>query len=113
MIEDKHVNVDALREEFLAKRVERRQAETLIREIEARGAIESSRRAQQGIDDWFRNRQHRSRVDAWQADKAASFAVESTHLGQEGQPNLQEPGPQRDINENKDGARELEEESSG
>jgi hypothetical protein len=26
---------------------------------------------------------------------------------------LQEPGPQRDINENKDGARELEEESSG
>jgi len=44
-----HARIDAmgeevagLRQEFLSKRVERRQAETLIQETEARNAIESS-----------------------------------------------------------------------
>lgn len=39
------------REEFLAKRVERRQAETLIRETDARTAVETARRTQQSMDE--------------------------------------------------------------
>ncbi|MGH9606712.1 MAG: hypothetical protein ACRD3N_13565 [Terracidiphilus sp.] len=45
-----------LREQFLAKRVERRQAETLIEEAEARDAVEAARRGQQVLDDWYLNR---------------------------------------------------------
>jgi hypothetical protein len=47
------------REEFLAKRVERRQAETLIEETEKQDAIEAGRRGQQSLDDWYSARQHR------------------------------------------------------
>jgi flagellar biosynthesis chaperone FliJ len=50
--------VETLRRAFLAKRIECRQAETLIRETEARDAIVAGRRAQQGLDDWYLNRQH-------------------------------------------------------
>lgn len=45
--------VAGLRQEFLLRRVERRQAETLIQETEARDSIESSRRSQQTLDDWY------------------------------------------------------------
>jgi hypothetical protein len=48
--------VDARRQEFLDKRVECRQAETLIREAEARDALVLGRRTQQGLDDWYLNR---------------------------------------------------------
>jgi hypothetical protein len=41
---------------FLAKRVERRQAETLIHEIEAQDAVIAGRRSQQALDDWYLNR---------------------------------------------------------
>lgn len=50
----------ALREDYLAKRVERRQAETLVREAEAAEAAEAARRSQQSLDDWYLNRLHRS-----------------------------------------------------
>jgi hypothetical protein len=50
--------VGALRQEFLSKRVDRRQAETLIREAEAKEAIEAGRRGQQSLDDWHLNRLH-------------------------------------------------------
>jgi hypothetical protein len=50
------LEVAALRQEFLLKRVERRQAETLIGETEARDAVSAGRRAQQQIDDWYRSR---------------------------------------------------------
>lgn len=53
------VEVEARREEFLAKRVERRQAETLVEETEAREARESERRGQQALDDWYLNRRRR------------------------------------------------------
>jgi hypothetical protein len=43
----------ARREEFLRKRVERRQAETLVRAAEAREAREAVQREQQTLDDWF------------------------------------------------------------
>lgn len=49
------------REAFLAKRVERRQAETLIEEATARGATEAVRRAQQSVDEWFLDRARRSK----------------------------------------------------
>jgi hypothetical protein len=58
-IADAESDVSTLRQEFLAKRVERRQAETLIEEIENRDAIEASRRAQQSLDDWYGNGLHR------------------------------------------------------
>jgi hypothetical protein len=58
-IADAQLDVAALREEFLSRRVERRQAETLIKETEARDAVEAGRRSQQDMDDWFGNRLHR------------------------------------------------------
>jgi hypothetical protein len=48
--------VAGLRKEFLLRRVERRQAETLIQETEAREAVESDRRSQQALDDWYGSR---------------------------------------------------------
>ncbi len=47
-----------LRQTFLEKRVERRQAETLLSESEARSAIESNRRSQRALDDWHGSRKH-------------------------------------------------------
>ena len=48
------------RQTYLDKRVERRQAETLIRETEARDAMEAGRRGQRTLDDWFLSRKHRA-----------------------------------------------------
>jgi hypothetical protein len=59
-------DVAALRERFLSKRIERRQAEALVHETEARDAIEAGRRSQQGLDDWYRNRLHRMRAEGRQ-----------------------------------------------
>ena len=57
-ISDAELEVAALRQAFLAKRVERRQAETLIQETEARDAVVAGRRGQQALDDWYLNRLH-------------------------------------------------------
>jgi hypothetical protein len=51
--------VMARRGEFLLKRVERRQAETLIEEAAAREAVEADRRSQQALDNWYGSRQYR------------------------------------------------------
>lgn len=56
LIEEAESEIDARRRTFLAKRVECRQAETLIREAEARDALILGRRTQQGLDDWYLNR---------------------------------------------------------
>jgi hypothetical protein len=48
--------VAGLRQDFLLRRVERRQAETLIQENEAREVVESGRRSQQALDDWYGSR---------------------------------------------------------
>jgi hypothetical protein len=48
--------IAARRQEYLSKRVERRQAETLISETEQRDAIDAGRRSQQALDDWYGNR---------------------------------------------------------
>lgn len=65
-------NVTQLREEYLAKRVERRQAETLIEEAKARDALDAGRRSQQALDDWFLNRLHRERLKASRGGPADS-----------------------------------------
>jgi hypothetical protein len=69
-VADAEQEAASLREEYLASRVERRQAETLIQEAEARDALDAERRAQQGLDDWFRNRLHRRASEAKQANTA-------------------------------------------
>ncbi len=57
-IVDAELDVTALRAEFISKRVERRQAETLIQESDARDAVEAGRRNQQELDDWYGSRLH-------------------------------------------------------
>lgn len=52
-IAEKAIECVELREEFLAKRTERLQTETLIDEAEARDAVESERRDQRAVDEWF------------------------------------------------------------
>jgi len=50
--------VSDLRDEFLLRRVERRQAQTLIDETEERDRVEAARRGQQALDDWYGSRLH-------------------------------------------------------
>ena len=71
-VADAELDVAALRQEFLDRRVERRQVETLIRETEARDAIEAGRHSQQALDDWYGNRLHREVVEAEPARLATS-----------------------------------------
>ncbi len=52
------LNTAGLQQEFLGKRVERRQAETLLQAAEARHAVEASRRGQRSLDDWYLNQLH-------------------------------------------------------
>jgi flagellar biosynthesis chaperone FliJ len=77
--------VAGLREDFLARRVERRQAETLIEEGEARDALDADRRSQQALDDWFRNRRHTADAQARPAEPVNScqpeFPMTSTPEG--------------------------------
>jgi hypothetical protein len=83
----KEEDVAALRREFLAKRVERRQAETLIQETEAEEAIAAGRRGQQALDDWYGSRLYREAAEAdpavAAAAKSASQAAFAPYTGQE------------------------------
>ena len=63
-IADAEQDVISLREDYLEKRVERRQAETLIEEATARDTLDADRSSQQALDDWFGNRRHGEDVDA-------------------------------------------------
>jgi hypothetical protein len=81
-IDAKQEDVTARRQEFLAKRVERRQAETLIEETEAREAIESDRRGQQSLDDWYSSRLYRGGAHlAPSKPSSAESAAEASDLG--------------------------------
>ena len=76
-IVDAEQDVAELRDQYLEKRVERRQAETLIEEAEARDALATERKSQQGLDDWYGNRVHaaeRQRRKARPADCGVSLA---------------------------------------
>jgi flagellar export protein FliJ len=66
-IEELEQDVAEWRQAYLAKRVERRQAETLILETEARDTVEAGRRGQRTLDDWFLSRLHRTEIVAAQA----------------------------------------------
>lgn len=54
-VESQQEEVNERRQAFLTKRIERRQAETLIEEASAREALEANRKAQQELDSWFGN----------------------------------------------------------
>jgi hypothetical protein len=73
-ISDAEEEVANLREDYLARRVERRQAETLIVEAEARDALDADRKSQQALDDWFRNRLHRAGLEA-QLERTGASAI--------------------------------------
>jgi flagellar export protein FliJ len=53
------LRVNAARDEYLAKRVERRQVETVIQEAEDAQDAEAARRNQQTVDEWFSARRQR------------------------------------------------------
>jgi hypothetical protein len=76
-------DVAALRQEFLNKRVERRQAETLIQESEAREAVETGRRGQQALDEWYGSRLYREGVDPKPRMSTATEFVSSTSAASE------------------------------
>lgn len=57
-IAEANEEIAALRDALLRKRVERRQSETLVEGVRARHAVETLRREQHSLDDWFRNRRH-------------------------------------------------------
>lgn len=48
--------ISELRDAFLAKRIERRQAESLLESQTAQQTLELSRRSQTALDDWHRSR---------------------------------------------------------
>ncbi len=77
-IADADEEVASQREDYLASRVERRQAETLIQEAEARDALDADRKSQQALDDWFRNRLHRAELESQQARAGASAISDAT-----------------------------------
>ena len=68
------VEVAGRRQEFLLKRVERRQAETLIAETEAQDAIEDGRRGQQSLDDWYSSRLYRVGISE-ESDAEPAFST--------------------------------------
>jgi hypothetical protein len=81
MLTDAQQEVGGLRAEFLAQRVERRQAETLIEEAEARDALDGERRSQQGLDDWFRNRLHGKTQQSAREERGASETEQKDRSG--------------------------------
>lgn len=50
-----------LRAEFLAKRIQRRQVETLLDAARAQKLMESNRKSQLALDEWFRSRRPEKR----------------------------------------------------
>jgi hypothetical protein len=57
-IDAKKQEVNTLRKEYLDKRVERRQTESLLVSIAAQETKEEERRSQQKLDDWYAARHH-------------------------------------------------------
>jgi len=53
---DAQQSVVLRREEFLARRIERRQAEALVKNAEAADAVAAGRAGQRALDDWYLNR---------------------------------------------------------
>ena len=83
-IADAQDQASVLREEFLAKRVERRQAGTMIHEAEARDAVEAGRRGQQALDEWHLHRLHRVQGRTRLSNAANPLTGEEGNEGEEG-----------------------------
>jgi flagellar biosynthesis chaperone FliJ len=52
-IADAEAVAGSQRKKFLGKRVERRQTETVVKKAEVEETLESERRSQRALDDWF------------------------------------------------------------
>lgn len=63
-IEQSKLVVDGLRAAFLEKRVERKQAETFIKRVEARESLEEDRRTQRSLDTGYLMRTPANKSDA-------------------------------------------------
>lgn len=79
--------VELCREEFLEKRVERRQVETLIEESAAREAVEEGRRGQQSLDMWFGGRKHHTALTAERKAGRAAVTASATEGSPKVNPN--------------------------
>jgi hypothetical protein len=101
--------VGMLRQTFLSKRVERRQADSLIQEAEARDAIEAGRRSQQSLDDWYSNRLHRSQGVAELARRADSLRAAA---GPDGGSRLWQSERKEGQSERKEGQSESKEDET-
>jgi hypothetical protein len=77
-IEDTEQDVENLREDFLAKRVERRQAKTLVEEAGAQDALASERRSQQALDEWFCIRRPRKQMIGTCAKELERKSIQQT-----------------------------------
>jgi hypothetical protein len=77
-IADAEQMVSTRRALYLSKRVERRQAQTLVEEAAARDALAAAHRTQRSLDDWHLNRVHRAEAEAQQADEPARRSPEET-----------------------------------
>ncbi len=62
-VKDAEAALANLRQLFMAKRVERRQVETLLKQQEAALAFGADRRDQRVLDDWHRMRRYREAVE--------------------------------------------------
>jgi hypothetical protein len=70
------------RQEFLLKRIERRQAETLIEETEAADALEATRKGQKNLDDWYLARPRSDRRDSARPDAFPEESEDFSNLPQ-------------------------------
>lgn len=71
-------NLQRVRQAYLEKRIERRQAQTLIEEAEARDSAEAGRHNQQGLDEIYgAGRYRRKRADGKRPDTSRSGSSRS------------------------------------
>ena len=63
--------VQKTRQEFLDKRIERRQAETVCEAMQAKDRAEASRKTQLALDDWYRSQRN------WTSEKRTQIHSES------------------------------------
>jgi|SRR5208337_1627221 len=83
-IAESESTVNLRQREFLVKRIERRQTETLIEEAEALERVEAGRRAQRDLDDWFLSRRApsaRARADEMLDDAHSPTGWKSQQTG--------------------------------
>jgi hypothetical protein len=81
----KKEDVVARRQEFLSKRIERRQAETLIQESKAVEAANADRQGQQALDNWYGSRQHGEGAEAERSKNGADCHAPAAREARTGQ----------------------------